>query len=121
MRYHCHLRSVLLIFRPSQLRVAGMRYVFIGIATFVLSAVVAGSASAACYADYKAKQEDPLRLHYGVMQVDANPCRMSRAVTRGVERRLSSGGWMLLQVESVFDETGLEGRKRDAGQFYLRY
>lgn len=83
--------------------------------------MAAGPAFAACYADYKAKREDPLRLHYGVIQVDANPCRMSRAVARGVERRLSAGGWTLLQVESVFDETGLEGRKRDAGQFFLRY
>ena len=98
-----------------------MKYVIIGIAACLLGTVAAGSASAACYADYKAKQEDPLRLHYGVMKVDASPCRMSRAVTRGVERRLSAGGWTLLQVESVFDETGLEGRKRDAGRYYLRY
>ncbi len=98
-----------------------MRFVFIGIAVCLLGSMAAGPAFAACYADYKAKREDPLRLHYGVIQVDANPCRMSRAVARGVERRLSAGGWTLLQVESVFDETGLEGRKRDAGQFFLRY
>ena len=31
-------------------------------------------ASAECYADYKAKQDDPLRLHYGVAQVSDAAC-----------------------------------------------
>ncbi|MCC6304068.1 MAG: hypothetical protein IT545_02605, partial [Rhodobacteraceae bacterium] len=29
----------------------------------------AGGAAAACYADYKAKREPPLQLHYGVMEI----------------------------------------------------
>ena len=31
-------------------------------------------ADAACYADYKAKQDAPLRLHYGVAQVSDAAC-----------------------------------------------
>lgn len=90
----------------------------------VLSCVVASTASvasAACFADYKAKQENPLRLHYGVLEVNVQPCRMSKAVSDNVAKRVAAGGWMLLQVESVFDETGLEAKKRDAGEFYLRF
>jgi len=78
-------------------------------------------ASAACYADYKAKQENPLKLHYGVIQVDISPCAMSDTVRSEVRQRLQSAGWQLLQVQSVFDDSGLEKRKRDAGQFFLRF
>ena len=31
--------------------------------------VLPAAAEAACYADYKAKQDSPLRLHYGVVQL----------------------------------------------------
>ena len=31
-----------------------------------------------CFADYKAKQANPLRLHYGVMQLQG-PCRKNAA------------------------------------------
>lgn len=78
-------------------------------------------ASAACYADYKAKRENPLKLHYGVMQVDIDSCNMSEQVRAEVARRLASQGWQLLQVGSVFDDSGLGRRKRDAGEYFLRY
>ena len=78
-------------------------------------------ADAACYADYKAKRENPLKLHYGVVQVDISPCSMSNDVTSQVRRKLQSGGWELLQVRSVFDDSGLGKRKRDAGEFFLRF
>jgi hypothetical protein len=91
------------------------------IAAILIAAAFAAPASSACYADYKAKQESPLRLHYGVLQLDVTPCRMSGTVTSLVKDRIAAGGWKLLQVQSVFDESGLEDRKRDAGQFFLRF
>jgi hypothetical protein len=84
-------------------------------------ATLAAPASAACYADYKAKRENPLKLHYGVMKVDTDTCNMSEDVKAEVARRLSSQGWQLLQVGSVFDDSGLGKRKRDAGEYFLRY
>lgn len=78
-------------------------------------------ATAACFADYKAKRENPLKLHYGVMQVDSGSCSMSDAVRNTVSRRLNAAGWQLLQVQSVFGDDGLEKRKKDAGQFFLRF
>ena len=86
-----------------------------------MSLAFAAPASAACYADYKAKQENPLKLHYGVIQVDISPCAMSDNVKSLVASRLQAQGWQLLQVQSVFDDNGLGKRKQDAGEFFLRY
>ncbi len=91
------------------------------LAVLLLAAAFPAAAEAACYADYKAKRENPLKLHYGVVQVDISPCTMSDKVTRQVRQRLKASGWQLLQVQSVFDEGGLGRRKQDAGQFFLRF
>lgn len=82
-------------------------------------ALAAGSAQAACYADYKAKQDDPLRLHYGVAEVQGNCAK--RNATRQLENRLSEDGWVLLRVLGVFEDDGLEERKDSAGEYFLRY
>ncbi|MDF1855020.1 hypothetical protein [Pseudooceanicola sp.] len=76
------------------------------------------AAQAACYADYKARRDSPLKLHYGVMQVSS--CS-SGAAKSEVAARLAQNGWTLLNVLSVFDDTGLEQRKANAGQYYLRF
>ncbi|QBY01818.1 hypothetical protein E2K80_14695 [Rhodophyticola sp. CCM32] len=75
---------------------------------------------AACYADYKAKMDNPLRLHYGVIALPDTAC--DAGVAFGViAPRVAAGGWELLEVMSIFDDTGLDGRRGDAGQFYLRF
>ena len=87
----------------------------------ILSLVIGPvAAEAACYADYKAKREDPLRLHYGVAEIPANACD-KRAAAQSLTPRLAADGWALLNVLSVFDDAGLEERKGSAGQYYLRY
>jgi len=80
----------------------------------------ATSAQAACYADYKAKKDDPLRLHYGVAEIDDEPCSVETAEAE-LRPLLAADGWTLLNVLAVFDETGLEERKESAGDNYLRY
>lgn len=79
----------------------------------------AQAATAACYADYKAKQENPLRLHYGVVELRGD-CSRSAAQAE-IAPRLERSGWILLNVVSVFDEGGLEQRKSSAGQYFLRF
>jgi hypothetical protein len=79
----------------------------------------AGSASAACYADYKAKQDDPLRLQYGVAEITGD-CAPGPAAAE-LAPRLAADGWELLEVIGTFDETGLDERRESAGQFFLRY
>lgn len=89
----------------------------------VALALVAASAlpaqAAGCYADYKAKQDNPLRLHYGVAQITGS-CDPGAAAAE-LAPRLAAQGWQLLNILSVFDEGGLDQRKDSAGQNYLRF
>jgi hypothetical protein len=75
--------------------------------------------AAGCYADYKAKQDGPLRLHYGVAQING-ACDASSAASE-LAPRLNAEGWTLLNVISTFAEDGLDQRKDSAGQNYLRF
>lgn len=88
---------------------------------FLLSLAViftATAADAACYVHYKAKRDDPLKLHYGVMEFPAGPCN-NRASE--VARRIAVDGWELLTVMGELSEEEAMKRKADAGAFFLRY
>lgn len=79
-------------------------------------------AAAECYADYKAKQDDPLRLHYGVALVSKGPCKDGKAAAKeALAPRLSAEGWKLLNIVSTFGPEGLNERKASAGDYFLRY
>lgn len=78
-------------------------------------------AQAACYADYKAKQDDPLRLQYGVIELPDGACASMEKAEQRIARRIGRDGWQLLRVISVFGEEGLEKRKTRAGEYFLRY
>lgn len=86
-----------------------------------LLALVASPASAACYADYKAKQDNPLRLHYGVAELPDAACGSAGAAAAALAPRLAQNGWTLLNILSIFGPEGLEQRKDSAGSNYLRY
>ncbi|MEN8839682.1 MAG: hypothetical protein ABF254_10445 [Octadecabacter sp.] len=77
------------------------------------------AAQAACYADYKAKRDDPLRLHYGVAEI-IGACSPEGARAE-LTPRLAADDWQLLSIEGVFDDAGLEERQNSAGEYYLRY
>ena len=78
------------------------------------------AADAECFADYKAKRDDPLRLHYGVAQLPDNACT-KQAASRALAPRLARDGWTLLNIVSIFGPEGLEQRKASAGPYFLRY
>lgn len=80
---------------------------------------LASAAQAACYADYKAKRDDPLRLHYGVAEVRGE-CSASNAAAQ-LGPKLAADGWELLTIVGVFDDAGLDERRESAGDYYLRY
>ena len=86
-------------------------------AAFGLAALPAQAAG--CYADYKAKQENPLRLHYGVAQI-SGACTRAAAQSE-LSQRLAEQGWTLLTVISVFGEEGLNQRRDSAGSNFLRF
>ena len=83
--------------------------------------LAAGSAQASCYADYKAKRDNPLRLHYGVIELPDAVCSDMNAASAEIARRVGAGGWTFLNVLSIFDASGLKEREASAGQFYLRF
>ena len=87
--------------------------------SFLILCLTAGAASADCYADYKAKRDGPLRLHYGVAEVRGD-CD-SRSAADELRPRLAGDGWQLLNVLGVFDDAGLDERKESAGEYFLRY
>lgn len=84
------------------------------------AALTTSPALAACYADYRAKMDNPLRLHYGVIDLPEEACSVA-AATPVIAGRIALGGWELLQVVSVFDQSGLATRRADAGNFFLRF
>lgn len=85
-----------------------------------LALVAASPVQSACYADYKAKQDDPLRLHYGVAQLPDDACNADGAA-RHLAPRLAREGWTLLNILSIFGPEGLQQRKASAGPYFLRY
>lgn len=87
-------------------------------ATVFFLALLAAPASAQCFADYKAKQDDPLRLHYGVAQIAV--CTRADAQTE-LAPRLAAAGWTLLQVVSIFGPDKLPEKQAGAGPYFLRF
>jgi hypothetical protein len=86
-----------------------------------LSTVLALPAQAECYADYKAKRDQPYGLAYGVSQVSDDACGKPKQAHAELAPRLASDGWTLLKILSTFGPEGLNERKADAGEFFLRY
>ncbi len=91
------------------------------IAITLLIVFAASAADAACYADYKAKKDDPLRLHYGVVRVSDAACGNAGRARAEVAAKIARGGWTLLNVVSTFRDGGLDQRRESAGRFFLRF
>ncbi len=89
-------------------------------AIVVATTVMAGPLHAGCYADYRARMDNPLRLHYGVVELPANACSVA-AAPPVVSSLIAAGGWTLLEVVSVFDDAGLDARRENAGEYFLRF
>lgn len=82
--------------------------------------LLAAPLHAACFADYSARMDNPLRLHYGVIEVPQSACSVG-AASSVVAGRIGAQGWTLVSVRSVFDDAGLASRRADAGQYYLSF
>lgn len=80
----------------------------------------AGHAQAACFAHYKAKQDDPLQLHYGVMQIEDGACTPGAAMDV-VNARLLPNGWTLLNIVKTSPDTPTPQEQSNAGEYFLRF
>jgi hypothetical protein len=79
-------------------------------------------AAADCFVDYKAKQNSSgLKLHYGVMKLSSTDCPDNTTAQQDVSNRLAKGGWTLLTVISMFDQSGLTQRQATADAYFLKY
>ena len=92
--------------------------------TLVLSALftltLAAHAQAQCFADYKAKQDNPLRLQYGIVELPASACGSVGAAAAYAAPVIARTGWTLLQIESIFGAAELPARSANAGAIHRR-
>ena len=95
-----------------------MKRILISLAFMIATS---SAAHAACYADYKAKQDNPLRLHYGVLELPQSACGSAQSAAQAAAPRLARAGWTLLNIVSVFDQKGLDRRRANAGAYFLRF
>ena len=91
------------------------------LATAALLLISLQAANAACYADYKAKRDNPLTLLYGVSKLPDSACSSKKAAAKEISKKIARDGWKLLTVIGIFDESGLDERKDSAGAYYLKY
>jgi hypothetical protein len=101
--------------------VSGMMKTLVYITAMSIGLAFAGQASAACYADYKAKKTSPLTLSYGVVKLPDSICGKPGKIKKNIAKRIKVGGWSLLNVVSEFGPEGLAQRQSSAGSYYLKY
>lgn len=98
-----------------------MRHLFALSLAALLTISLAGPGFAACFADYKAKRDNPLRLHYGVIELSDAACDDPGRARTETAARLAAERWDLLTVMSTFGRDGLTQRETNAAKFFLRY
>ena len=72
-----------------------------------------------CFVLYKAKKDNPLKLHLGLMKIDRT-CS-DDAIEAILRLRLQPVGWSLLQIVNVSKDIEVDKIKRDLGEYFLKY
>lgn len=75
--------------------------------------------AADCLFAYKAKRDNPLQLHYGVIAIQGE-CS-ARAAKQEATARLAANGWSLLVLLEQVDSSKVNQYKETAGDYFLRY
>lgn len=65
------------------------------------AALAAGPAIAGCKVEYKAKQDNPLRLDYGTVELPDKACASKEAAAAALAPKLKKEGWTLLAIVSI--------------------
>ncbi|MCR8550806.1 hypothetical protein M4578_23525 [Salipiger sp. P9] len=91
------------------------------LAPLLIALALPAAAQAECYVEYKAKQDSPLRLHYGIALLSAGGCPSKGDAADALRGRLASGGWTLLNVVGLSEKAPGDKKKANAGEYYLRY
>ncbi|MBO9464327.1 hypothetical protein J7443_03720 [Tropicibacter sp. R15_0] len=93
---------------------------FIAPLLVAITLALPAAAQADCFVEYKAKKDSPLRLHYGILSLDGS-CPSASAAAQSASRRVASGGWTLLNVVGLSENTPSGAKRANAGEYYLRY
>lgn len=72
-----------------------------------------------CLFAYKAKRDNPLQLHYGVIAIQGE-CSAG-AAKQEAATRLAANGWSLLVLLERVDSNKVNQYKETAGDYFLRY
>lgn len=72
-----------------------------------------------CFVLYKAKKDNPLKLHLGLIQING---QCSDHDVEGItSKRLSSTGWKLLQIVTSSGNIDTKKMESDLGDYFLKY
>ena len=72
-----------------------------------------------CFVLYKAKKDNPLKLHLGLIQING---QCSDHDVEGItSKRLSSTGWKLLQIVTASGNIDTKKMESDVGDYFLKY
>ncbi len=94
-----------------------MKHIVLSTLLLITSAV---TAQADCFVHYKAKQESPLKLHYGISQIGNADCTIE-AANRVISERLAVQGWSLLNIVKVSTQNPNSEEQANAGEYFLRF
>lgn len=72
-----------------------------------------------CFVVYKAKKDNPLKLHLGLMQISGQ-C-LIQDIEGITSRRLDSTGWKLLKIVKTSSNIDAEKMEKDLGDYFLKY
>ena len=86
---------------------------------FILTLSSTPLLAAECLFAYKAKRDNPLQLHYGVMAINGQ-CDLA-SVKQEVAQRLEANGWALLVLLEQLPPSKVDEYKETAGAYFLRY
>lgn len=67
----------------------------------LLAGLAAGSAEAACQVQYKAKQDNPLKLDFGTASLPDEACASKEAAAAALAPQLAAKGWTLLAIVGI--------------------
>ena len=72
-----------------------------------------------CFVLYKAKKDNPLKLHLGLIQINGQ-CA-SHDIEGITIQRLNSSGWKLLKIVKFTGKIEVEKMEKDLGDYFLKY
>lgn len=85
----------------------------------LITASISSAQADDCLYAYKAKRDNPLQLHYGVIAIEGR-CEAGAAEVEA-RQRLQASGWQLLVLLERVAPSKINQYRETAGEYFLRY